>query len=73
MVSVDIALKRGGSATIEDLRTVKVLCRDGVETYDSDKINEVPVFETAPYVFVGAKDTLSISGSEILYIAFRKG
>ena len=72
MISFTVALKNGTFTSVEELKTIRILTRDGFDEYDTSHVDDVPLHENAPYIFIGNDVTLSVSGSDILYIVFSK-
>ena len=70
MTNVRIYLKSGTSADVKSLTAIKKFFSGGTSSYTEEDFCNVSIHDKSSYAFIGSTNSISISGAEILYLAF---
>lgn len=72
MASVAVHLKSGGHFVVKDLTEFNLILPDGhVKHHAAEDFPNLQLTKTSTVVFVGAKTSASLSGSDILFVELK--
>ena len=72
MTSVQLHLKNQTVITIENLTAIKIFYTGDVISLKTNNFKQLQVNPELSYCFVGASETVSIFGADLLYVQFVK-
>lgn len=72
MTSIQIHLKDQTVITVENLTAIKIFYTTGTITLSPNDFEQVQIDPDLPYSFIGANESISIFGADLLYIRLLK-
>lgn len=71
-MNVTIFFKGGAAAEVKSLTAIEFFNSKGSNTLSGEQMETVPLNPNWAYAFIGEKETVSVTGADVLYVRFSK-